>query len=171
MSLVSTHRVRRISGVVSTDDIIPARYKHMHTDPDLLAPHLFEAYRPGLAATLQAGDALVSDGIFGIGSSREQAVSTLLANGISLVVAPNFGRILFRNCWNLALPAVEADTTALTEGSSITLDLAKGEIRCEGSVVTRFPAPSVFLLDMIESGGLLAQVEKNLQKGSSLRGH
>lgn len=167
MTTVSRHRVRRISGIVSTDDIIPARYKHMHTDPGLLAPHLFEAHRPGFAATLLPGDALVSDAIFGIGSSREQAVSTLQANGIGLVIAPRFGRILFRNCWNLALPAVETDTAALEEGAEITLDLTGGRISGEdGAVLARFPPPSPFLLDMVEAGGLLNQVERDQKTGA-----
>ncbi|MEV5499533.1 3-isopropylmalate dehydratase [Nonomuraea fuscirosea] len=165
MNAVTTHRVRRISGVVSTDDIIPARYKHMHTDPRLLAPHLFEAYRPGFVDTLLPGDAIVSDSIFGIGSSREQAVSTLLANQVSLVIAPRFGRILFRNCWNLALPAIEADTDRLAEGSMIVLDLGRGEIRCGEQSLARFAPPPAFLLDMIGSGGLLARVRADLRQG------
>ena len=60
--------MRRISGIVSTDDIIPACYKHMHTDPAQLAPHLFEAYLPGFATGLSPGDALVGDAVFGIGA-------------------------------------------------------------------------------------------------------
>lgn len=155
----STHRVRRVTGVVSTDDIIPARYKHMHTDPQLLAPHLFEAYLPGFVDTLEPGDAIVGDCVFGIGSSREQAVSTLLANGIGLVIAPRFGRILFRNCWNLALPAIETDTDRLAEGMSISLDLKRGEIRCEGATLSSFPKPPPLLLEMISQGGLLSRMK------------
>ncbi|MHC5705915.1 LeuD/DmdB family oxidoreductase small subunit [Streptomyces tirandamycinicus] len=155
----STHRVRRVTGMVSTDDIIPARYKHMHTDPQLLAPHLFEAYLPGFVDTLEPGDAIVGDCVFGIGSSREQAVSTLLANGIGLVIAPRFGRILFRNCWNLALPAIETDTDRLAEGMSISLDLGRGEIRCEGATLSSFPKPPPLLLEMISQGGLLSRMK------------
>lgn len=166
MNPVTTHRVRRISGVISTDDIIPARYKHMHTDPDLLAPHLFEAYQPGFVNSLQPGDALVSDSTFGIGSSREQAVSTLLANGVGAVFAPSFGRILFRNCWNLALPAIEIDTDILAEGSEITLDLAAGEVRTAGRLLTTFVPPSAFLLRMMTGGGLLQLIARGLEKES-----
>ncbi|WP_327258825.1 MULTISPECIES: LeuD/DmdB family oxidoreductase small subunit [unclassified Streptomyces] len=166
MSVVSSHRVRRISGVVSTDDIIPARYKHMHTDPQLLAPHLFEAYRPHFVDTLLPGDAIVSDSVFGIGSSREQAVTTLLANAVNLVIAPRFGRILFRNCWNLALPAIETATGRLEEGALVTLDLGRGEVRGDGEVLADFAPPSAFLLDMIHAGGLLAQVDSRLSQGA-----
>ncbi|MEU6611598.1 hypothetical protein ABZ922_42440 [Streptomyces shenzhenensis] len=158
MTYTSTHRVRRVSGMVSTDDIIPARYKHMHTDPALLAPHLFEAYLPGFVDSVRPGDAVVSDSVFGIGSSREQAVSTLMANGIGLVIAPRFGRILFRNCWNLALPAIETDTGRLSEGMTISVDLERGEISSAGEMIASFPKPPSFLLEMITSGGLLQRI-------------
>ncbi|MGV7963047.1 hypothetical protein QPK13_18730 [Photorhabdus tasmaniensis] len=62
---------------------------------------------------------IVCDGIFGIGSSREQAVSTLLAVGISMVIAPAFGRIFFRNAWNLGLLAIEADIKGFREGLAV----------------------------------------------------
>lgn len=165
MNVGTTHRVRRISGIISTDDIIPARYKHMHTDPDLLAPHLFEAYCPGFVDTLLPGDAVVSDSVFGIGSSREQAVSTLMSNGVSVLFAPGFGRILFRNCWNLALPAIEIDTTTLEDGSEISLDLARGLVTSGDDVLARFPPPPDFLLAMVRSGGLLQQVQQQLMNG------
>ena len=69
--------VRLIKGIVSTDDIIPARYKHMYTDPNELSKHVFEAYSPGFIKKIEPGDILVSKSTFGIGSSREQAVSAL----------------------------------------------------------------------------------------------
>ena len=148
--------IRRISGIVSTDDIIPARYKHMYTAPEDLAPHMFEAYAPELVRRLQAGDVLVSDSLFGIGSSREQAVTTMLASGIAAVLAPSFGRILFRNSWNLALPAIDIDTRDLADGMPIEIDLESGE------VLRYFPAPSAFLLEMVAAGGLLQKVRASL---------
>lgn len=158
-----TFRVRRVSGIVSTDDIIPARYKHMHTDPEKLAQHLFESFIPGFQETLKPGDVVVSDSIFGIGSSREQAVSTLLANGIGLVLAPQFGRIIFRNCWNLALPAIEIDTTGLDEGDEIHVDIASGHIKTSSGLHRTFVAPPDFLLQMRSAGGLLQRLQEQLQ--------
>jgi 3-isopropylmalate/(R)-2-methylmalate dehydratase small subunit len=151
--------VRRIAGIVSTDDIIPARYKHMYTAPEDLAPHLLESFAPQVARALRPGDVLVSDSLFGIGSSREQAVTTMMASGISMVLAPRFGRILFRNCWNLALPAIELDTTSIPDGAQIAVDLAAGIVRC-GDRTLRFPPPSNFLLDMVRAGGLLNMVSE-----------
>src|SRR3954470_7689779 len=96
----SSLRVRPIHGVISTDDIIPARYKNMYTDPKVLANHVFENLLPGFAKTLQPADALVGYDTFGIGSSREQAVTSLSAAGVRAIFAPRFGRIFFRNSWN-----------------------------------------------------------------------
>jgi len=159
-----TYRVRRVTGVISTDDIIPARYKHMHTDPKKLAPHLFESFHPELQPTLQRGDVIVSDSTFGIGSSREQAVTTLLANGIDMVLAPRFGRILFRNCWNLALPAIEIDTSGLLDGDRIDIDIEAGQARVNDRWQRAFPAPPEFLLRMHAAGGLLQALQHQLRE-------
>jgi 3-isopropylmalate/(R)-2-methylmalate dehydratase small subunit len=151
------YRVRRIAGEISTDDIIPARYKHMYTDPAMMAPHVFEARFPGLAATFQVGDAVVSKDIFGIGSSREQAVSALIECGVRAVIAPEFGRIFYRNCWNLGLPAIESDVELFAEGESIRIDLEQGGFFGSSSEIElpRFPPPSPMMIDMVDAGGLL----------------
>lgn len=153
---MSVHRVVRVSGVISTDDIIPARYKHMYVDSAQLAPHVFEHRFPGLAADLAPGDAVLGDATFGVGSSREQAVSALLAAGVRAVVAPSFGRIFYRNCWNLGLPAVEAPTVALA-GADVDLSLADGVLRSDGTTVP-FARPPEMMLEMVRAGGLLAMV-------------
>lgn len=157
------HSVRRLFGVVSTDDIIPARYKHMHTDPDLLAPHIFEAFAPGFVDTVRSGDVLVGDSLFGIGSSREQAVSALAAAGFTAVIAPRFGRIFFRNCWNLAVPAIEVDTALLVGHDSVGLDLDHGHILDrDGNVVVDFVPPPSMLIEMVRAGGLLRTLARSL---------
>ncbi|MFD0396074.1 hypothetical protein ACFQ3Z_44115 [Streptomyces nogalater] len=42
---------------------------------------------------------------------------------------------------------------------TITLDLGRGEIRCEGTTLATFPEPPPFLLEMITHGGLLPRVK------------
>jgi 3-isopropylmalate/(R)-2-methylmalate dehydratase small subunit len=151
-----THRVRMISGTVSTDDIIPGQYKHMYSDPKELAPHVFENLLPGFAATLVEGDAIWSDSIFGIGSSREQAVTALLAAGPRLIIAPRFGRIFFRNAWNLGLGLIEANIprASAVEGTSIAVDWTRG--RLSGAFGTiEFAAAPPKLMEIRRAGGLL----------------
>ena len=154
-------RVREVIGVVSTDDIIPGRYKHMSTDPAELAPHVFENLLPGFAATLKPGDVIRCNDTFGIGSSREQAVSSLLASGIVAVFAPRFGRIFFRNSWNLGLLAIEIDSLPASEGDVIDLEPSQGLVKGSSGTV-QFTPPSTEMLDMVKHGGLLAQIRQQL---------
>ncbi|MDF5723206.1 MAG: 3-isopropylmalate dehydratase [Rhizonema sp. PD37] len=161
MNNLNTLRVRKINGVVSTDDIIPGRYKHMFTDKNILAKHVFENALPGFAATLKPGDAIYCNDTFGIGSSREQAVSSLLASGIVAVFAPRFGRIFFRNSWNLGLLPIEIDYLPAQEGEMIQVDLSQGLVKGQ-SGVAEFICPPPEMLEMVRQGGLLAQISKQL---------
>jgi 3-isopropylmalate/(R)-2-methylmalate dehydratase small subunit len=153
-------RARLITGVVSTDDILPARYKHSSTDPAVLARHVFEHLRPDLGPSLRPGDMIVSRDTFGIGSSREQAVSALKAAGVRALLAPRFGRILFRNAWNLGIAAIALDTDSLSEGDLIDLELASGTCRAAAAGILRFAAPAPTMLHMLDHGGLLAMVRE-----------
>lgn len=167
-------RVRIVSGVISTDDIIPGRYKHMYTDPRDLAPHVFESLLPGFAASLQPGDALCCPDIFGIGSSREQAVSSLMAAGVTAIFARRFGRIFFRNAWNLGLPVIELRDADLVEGEPVAVDLERGSIwrghppSAAGCIP--FDPPPDEMLRMLREGGLLARVAARFAAGERARG-
>ena len=154
--------VRRVSGSVSTDDILPARYKHLSTDPAVLSAHVFEAMVPGLATRLD-GSIIVGDAIFGLGSSREQAVTSLRAAGVAAVAAPAFGRIFYRNCWNNGLPAIECDLGGVADGAEIELDLDAGTLEASGATFD-FPAPTGWIRTVVDAGGLLAWVKEN-QRG------
>ncbi|HEX8559662.1 MAG TPA: 3-isopropylmalate dehydratase [Pyrinomonadaceae bacterium] len=151
-------RIRVVGGIISTDDIIPARYKYVTTDPQQMARHVFENLLPGFAATLAEGDALYCPATFGIGSSREQAVSALQAAGVVAVIAPRFGRIFFRNAWNLGLLALEAGDLDVDEGERVTIDLESGTFSSRGGT-RRLNPPAREMLLLREAGGLLARVK------------
>ncbi|MCA9690741.1 MAG: hypothetical protein KC636_14130 [Myxococcales bacterium] len=152
-----TLRARMMEGPISTDDIIPGKYKHMYTDPADMARHVFENRFPGYAGTLREGDLIACRSIFGIGSSREQAVTSLLAAGVKAVVAPHFGRIFFRNCWNLGLLPIKIADCVIAEEASVTLDLVAGALRTPEGTRSFHPPPR-FMLDMRAEGGLLERV-------------
>jgi 3-isopropylmalate/(R)-2-methylmalate dehydratase small subunit len=158
-------RVRRVPGVISTDDIIPARYKHMFVEPSHMAKHVFENLLPEFASTLQPGDALCANDTFGIGSSREQAVSSLLATGVRAVFAPRFGRIFFRNAWNLGLIAIQLPELMVEEGGVVDLYVANGRIAGAFGEVS-FTPPASAMLEMVAEGGLLAMVRKRMKSGA-----
>lgn len=155
--MTTSHRVMNVHGAISTDDIIPARYKHMYTEPEELAPHVFEHRFPGMASKFRQGDALVSDSITGIGSSREQAVSALLGCGVTVVIAPKFGRIFYRNCWNLGLPALELDVQELGAAEKLEVSLESGVVST-GSIELAFTPVPQLMIDMVRAGGMLSFV-------------
>ncbi len=159
MVSLTTHRLRKLSGTISTDDIIPGRYKHMYTDPAAMAPHVFENFHAGFARTLRPGDALWCPEIFGVGSSREQAITSLLATGVDLVLAPQFGRIFYRNCWNLGLLPLQVASLDIPDGATLTVDLALGLLTGPGDYTAQFIPPEPEMLQMRSAGGLLAYVK------------
>ena len=160
MILKNCH-VIKISGIISTDDIIPAHYKHKSADPAVLAKHVFENRFPGLNSLIKKNTVLVCDSTFGIGSSREQAVSSLMAAGVIAVLAPSFGRIFFRNSWNLGLVSIEVDTTDFLEATSLTVDLNQSSILIENKEV-KFGSIPPELINIFNSGGLLKYVQKTI---------
>jgi 3-isopropylmalate/(R)-2-methylmalate dehydratase small subunit len=151
--------VRRLTGVISTDDILPARYKHSFTDAEMFVPHLFENILPGFSSTIRQRDVIAADNTFGVGSSREQAVSALIAAGVVAVIAPSFGRIFFRNAWNLGLFALEVTNFPAQEEDLIQIHLEQGLITGAFGIATFAPVPNE-LIDMVMQGGLLAQLRR-----------
>lgn len=160
MLFAKTLRVRVINQEVSTDDIIPARYKHMYTEPEQLAHHIFEHLIPEFASTVRAGDLIVCNSIFGIGSSREQAVSGLKAAGVDAIIAPSFGRIFYRNCWNLGIPAVQVELPAITDNQQAHLNLEAGVLTTENEGEFKFTPPSDTQIAYVSSGGLLPRLRE-----------
>jgi len=157
--LLLTHRVRRVTGVISTDDILPAIYKHASSDPKVLASHLFEYKYPGFAKSIEPGDIIVTNQLFGTGSSREQAVSALSASGISAVIAPCFGRIFYRNAWNLGLIALEIKADQLLEHMVIRLSLEEATLTSD-EFTLHFSPVAPEMIDVIRCGGLLQSIKR-----------
>lgn len=158
-------RIREVSGVMSTDDIIPGRYKHMYTDTKILAKHVFEDRIPGFAASLAQGDALWSDSIFGIGSSREQAATSLLAAGVDVILAPDFGRIFYRNAWNVGLRLIQIGRPATkpVENCVLEVDFEAGQLMSPFGAVD-FPKPPARLQEIAEAGNVLVWVKNRLKQ-------
>jgi 3-isopropylmalate/(R)-2-methylmalate dehydratase small subunit len=154
-------RVRCVQGVISTDDILPARYKHMTTNPRELSTHLFENIGARFGAPLTPGSAIVATDVFGVGSSREQAVSALRAADVRAILSPAFGEILYRNCWNLGLPALKLDTSGLEDGDLVDIDLVTGVLRdpLKGSAWSFAHVPDP-LLRLLRCGGLIPMVKE-----------
>lgn len=126
-----------------TDQIIPARFlRRADDDPDF-ATFLFHDLRFDDDGShkdfvlndpaYRDGEIFVADVNWGCGSSRENAVTALTANGVRAVIAPSFGDIHYNNCIkNGVLPvrlsvdectALRAQLRA-SPGAEIAIDLS-----------------------------------------------
>jgi 3-isopropylmalate/(R)-2-methylmalate dehydratase small subunit len=157
-------KVWRFGANVDTDQIIPAEYLTTG-DPAELARHSFERARPEFAKKVKAGDLIVADENFGCGSSREHAPRALIGNGIACVIAKSFARIFFRNSINIGLPLVECPVAA-EDGDELEVDFASGKIKniTSGATYDFKPLPD-FLINMLESGGLVGYTRRKLSAG------
>ena len=152
-------RVWRLGADVDTDALAPGHA--MKHGMDTIARHCLESLRPEFASAVTPGDVIVAGSNFGIGSSREQAASVLVALGVAAVVAPSFGGLYFRNAFNVGLLLLTCPGAgALEEGERIGFDARAGRIsRAGGQPLACDPIPP-FLLDRVEAGGLLNQLQQ-----------
>jgi homoaconitate hydratase len=124
---------------IDSDALCPARLVYDdNASREELARAALGSMDPAFAGRVRPGDVLVAGLRFGIGSSREQAVTALLASGIRAVVAESLAPAFRRNAWNNGLPAVErpdlvrsirarypeADRAAQFTDEELTVDLA-----------------------------------------------
>ncbi|MCX6695679.1 MAG: 3-isopropylmalate dehydratase small subunit [Candidatus Altiarchaeota archaeon] len=156
-------RVWKFASNVDTDQIIPAEYL-VTGDPKELAKHAFEKVRPEFARQVKPGDIIVADDNFGCGSSREHAPRALMGCGVDCVIANSFARIFFRNSINIGLPLVECRIDA-KEGEIIEVDFKKGVvINVSSGKEFKFKPLPEFLMNLMESGGLVEYVKRQLAK-------
>lgn len=150
-------RVWKYGDAVNTDVIFPGKYTYTISDPREMARHALEDLDPDFVAGVRPGDVIVGGANFGCGSSREQAVICLKEAGVGAVVARSFARIFYRNCINLALPALvcPAAVDALQAGDRVEVDLRSGRIRF-GEETHSFPALPGAVLEILRAGGLEA---------------
>lgn len=131
-------------------------------DVAYVAQHAFEQLSPGIASRIASHDGgiLVAGEHFGINSSREQATHVLRQMRVRAIVAKSFGRQFFRNAINNGLPVLECDTSAISEGQALELDLANGALRCDDRVLqVTHPLPPE-ILAIISMGGLIPFLQK-----------
>jgi len=155
-------RAWRLPAEVDTDQLAPgATMKH---GLEVTARHCLEALRPEFAVRVQRGDFIVAGADFGIGSSREQAASVLVHLGVQAVVAPSFAGLYFRNAFNVGLLLLTCpEAECIQEGELLRVDAHNARVqRGDGSTLDCEPIPR-FLLDMVESGGLLPQLKQRLK--------
>ena len=155
-------KAHRFSDGISTDHIVPGRYFHLRSNMAELAKHVMEDADPEFAAKVENGDFVVAGSNCGLGSSREHAAVALKLAGIGAVLAQSFARIFFRNAINVGLPALMVDTSRISEGDVLEIDLDRGQVRnlTNGEMLTFTPLPKV-MQTILNDGGLIAHIVKH----------
>jgi 3-isopropylmalate/(R)-2-methylmalate dehydratase small subunit len=164
---------RRIEAVVApllranidTDAIIPSR-EMKRVSKAGLADGLFAGWRysdaekripdPGfiLNQAAYAGAGILAAGAnFGCGSSREHAVWALQEFGFRAIMAPGFGAIFERNCYNNGLLPLRLETSLIErivalgaadpQRDRVEIDLEKAQLRLPDGSTTPITVPGV----------------------------
>ena len=154
---------------VDTDQIIPARYlgrsREQQVEGFFHDMRLDPNDRPREGVTLNnpaynGAQIIVGNHNFACGSSRENAVTTMIDNGFRAFVAPSFGDIFFNNCFqNGALPIrlpverVARIRVILHElpGATLAIDLATQTVVGPDGQTDKFDIDS-FRKDMLLKG-------------------
>jgi 3-isopropylmalate/(R)-2-methylmalate dehydratase small subunit len=154
---------------VDTDQIIPARYlgrsREQQVEGFFHDMRLDANDRPREGVTLnnpayKGAKIIVANHNFACGSSRENAVTTMVDNGYRAFVAPSFGDIFFNNCFqNGALPIrLPAERVARLRvilhelpGATLAIDLAAQTVVGPDGQTDKFDIDS-FRKDMLLKG-------------------
>ncbi len=165
-------RVWTLGRDVDTDQIISGKYLTI-IDPNELKKHVLEIALPEFASRARPGDILVAGENFGSGSSREHAPQAMRAIGVGAVVADSFARIFYRNAINLGIPTIEArGVRAIFEtGDVARIEMRSGRIaNARTGASVPFPPLPHHLLELLEAGGLVEKVRRELAARADSRG-
>ncbi len=148
---------------VNTDVIFPGKYTYTITDPAEMAKHALEDLDPTFASSMKPGDVVVGGSNWGCGSSREQAVTCLVAAGVKVLVARSIARIFFRNAVNGGLlPVISAEAVnAIKNGEMVSIDADNYKVICAAGTFD-FPPLSPSLKAILEAGGLIPMLRAKL---------
>jgi 3-isopropylmalate/(R)-2-methylmalate dehydratase small subunit len=141
---------------VPTDLITPTHI--MWKTPKEMAKHVLETANPDFPANVQPGDILIAGRNFGCSSGRALAAKALKATGIGCIVAELFSRTFYRNGHEIGLPLLEVPGIhdIVETGQRIRVNIESGLVEnlTTGKSIQGNP-PSEFLLEMVQSGGLI----------------
>jgi 3-isopropylmalate/(R)-2-methylmalate dehydratase small subunit len=150
---------------VNTDVIFPGKYTYTVTERAEIARHALEDLDATFVANVLPGDVVVAGRNWGCGSSREQAATCLVYNGVGAVIAESISRIFYRNALNNGLLAIvcPAAAQAIQPGERVRVDLNNNAIHCAAGTFS-FPPFSPSIMGIVEAGGLVKYVQRRLNR-------
>ncbi len=157
--------VWKLGNDISTDQIYPGRY--MATVLPTETPQYAFADIPELNKILNDKEykepkLIVAGENFGTGSSREQAVSTLVGCNV-IVIAKSFARIFFQNSINLGLQTVICPEIDAEVGDDLEITDNKVINHTKNKNYYIIPIPPARKA-IVDAGGLIAYTRKRLVK-------
>ena len=164
---MTLHRCWVYGDNVNTDVIFPGKYTYTLKTPEDIAAHALEDLDATFAKGVQPGDVIVAGSNWGMGSSREQGVTSIKYSGVNMIIAASFSGLYFRNCINQGvLPIVCAGLNAVIQsGDSIEIDLPNATINAAGRTFP-FPRLSPSVQAIMDAGGLLPMLQTKFQSQS-----
>lgn len=131
-------------------------------DTAYIATVAFDQVVTGFAKGFGKGDVIVAGRNFGINSSREQAVHVMHQMGVAAIVAPSFGRQFFRNAINNGLAVIECDTSGISAGDTIEIDLMTGKVGVASRNIDRAVRPLPAAVQaLLAAGGLIPFLQQH----------
>ena len=148
---------------VTTDEILPSKWKTKSIEMVELAKHAFEPLRPEIYSSIKQGDIVVGGKNFGFGSSREQAALAIRGLGVKFIIAESFARIFYRNCINVGLYPIDGIQTHdfIRDMDTVSLHLNSYTVVNETTGISKefVPLP-VFMESIVDLGGLIELARK-----------
>ncbi len=164
---------------LNTDAIYGKDYTYRDDmTPQMMAEVVMHNYDPHFASRCRPGDVIVGGFNFGTGSSREQAVTCLRANGIPLVIAASFSQTYLRNAYNngfvcIELPElvaelrrqfgaeIQAREKTIVPGDTIDVDFTSSTVHWRGESFN-FQALGSVPQELVVAGGVENLLAKRL---------
>jgi 3-isopropylmalate/(R)-2-methylmalate dehydratase small subunit len=148
---------------VTTDEILPSKWKTKSIEMIEFAKHAFEPLRPEIYSLIREGDVIVGGKNFGYGSSREQAALAIRGLGVKFIIAESFARIFYRNCINVGIYPIDGIQTQdfIHDMDIISIHLDLHTIVNEATRTSKefIPLP-VFMESIVGLGGLIGLARK-----------
>lgn len=158
---------------VTTDAIYAGRHTYRDLSPAEMAAVVFENLGGDVATRLESGTILVAGERFGVGSSREQAVTALVAAGVRGVVVASVHATYLRNAVNHGFLVVESPAlvarlrepggvaSAAAENGTLEIDPNHSVVRHAGEAFPILPLARV-VRELLAAGGIRGLVPHDL---------
>ncbi|HHX70400.1 MAG TPA: 3-isopropylmalate dehydratase [Gallicola sp.] len=159
-------RVLKYGDNINTDIISPPQYMELSIEE--ASKYSMTNIDPEFPNKVQKGDIMVGGSNFGSGSSRETSPLTLKHLGIVVVISKFFARIFYRNCINIGLIPIECEEVdKINDNDILEIEVESGTINnlTTGDSYKCSAIPS-HLLEIIEDGGLVSNLKKQLAKNN-----